>query len=150
MTTTYSSKSEEVSAPTLNVKRSYTRALKKQCKVELTFTVPERGINRHKADEITALIRNYEFTQQVLDTPYFSRLNTKHRALFDYDGMPVTVKCEDQFVDGARGRHGFMASVNTAYYEKMQPGSTYTFTFHNAGKLEIEVAKQLRGILKRM
>jgi hypothetical protein len=149
MTTTYVAKSEKT-YKALDVKHSYSRALDNKCRTTVTFTVPEKGFTAPFIDEITTLLRNYEFTRHLVDTPYFGRLSPEYQALFDHDGNPVRVHNKNGLAHGGRSRHSFFATTNKKYYEEITPGATIEFQFARSGRLEIEVAKQLRGILKQI
>ena len=149
MTTAYTLKSEKT-YQSLDVKRSLSRALDGKCKTAVTFNVPEKGFTAPAIDEITTLLKNYEFTQQLIDTPYFGRLSPEYQALFEHDGLPVRVNQKGGLQHGKRSRHSFFATISKSYYEELTPGTTIEFQFARAGKLEIEVAKQLRGILRQI
>lgn len=148
-TTTYAPKSEKT-YQSLDVKRSYKLALEGKCRTSVTFTVPEEGIPARTIENITGLLKNYEFTQQMLDNPVFARITHEYRKLFEHEGMPVRVHRKNHRLDGKSIRSSFFATVDKKYYQDLTPGTTIEFQFPRAGRLEIEVAKQLRGILRQI
>jgi predicted metal-dependent peptidase len=149
-TTTYAPKSEKKTYQSLDVKRSYKLALEGKCRTSVTFTVPEEGIPAGAVESITALLKNYEFTQQMFDNPVFARITHEYRKLFEHEGMPVRVNRKNHKLDGKSTRYSFFATVDKNYYQDLAPGTTIEFQFPRAGRLEIEVAKQLRGILRQL